>query len=76
MTAHEKEALTQQIRNVVYLVSAVAVIFGFVIDEDMYEPVVIGLVSLINLIANGLAWWYSRRKFTVTAGSVEHSTSQ
>lgn len=64
-----KESLAQNIRNVFYALTAVAAIFGFVLDQSYLEPIIAGVLAAISLVSSVLAWWYSRRKFVVAAGT-------
>lgn len=63
----KKEETAQSIRNVVYALSGIAALFGLVLDEMTLEPIILGIIGVINLITIIAAWWYSRRKFVVAS---------
>lgn len=62
-----REELTQNIRNVAYAISGVLLMFDIIIPEDIVEPIVMGVIAVINLVTIVAAWWYSRRKFAVAS---------
>lgn len=55
----------QALRNVLYAVASIAGLLGFVIPDDVINSVVLGVLGVVTLAGTVLAWWYSRKKFTV-----------
>lgn len=73
MTNEEREQFAQRLRNSAYAISGILALFGIVLDETVIEPIVMGVIGVINLITIVLAWWYSRRRYVVAPVSGAHS---
>lgn len=57
----------QQLRNVLYMVSAILGLSGIVMDEAFINAIVAGVIAAFGIITDVVAWWYSRKKFVVKA---------
>lgn len=61
----EKSKRFQQLRNILYAVSAVLGLSGIVMDETFINAIVAGIIALFGIITDVIAWWYSRQKFQI-----------
>lgn len=62
----------QNLRNIGYAIATVVALAGIAIPEDDVNAIVLGVAAAISIAGNVVAWWNSRKKFTVVKDSPKH----
>lgn len=67
--SEENNTLFQRVRNIIYMVSAVLGIWGLAVDEAFIGAITAGVIAIIGIVTDLIAWWYSRKKYEIKVAS-------